>query len=141
MNTATLPAPAASKTSSIGSSGPWQLYFSRLTSVTPARWNLTTAGGLLTLIAMWSVLLRWTWARWGSLTIDCGHEMYVPALLSEGKMLYRDVWFMYGPLAPYLNGSLFRVFGVHLNVLYWSGSLAALGSAIFLSLSGMRLSS
>jgi len=141
MSTATFPAPAASEASSGSSSGPWQLYFSRLTSASPARWNLTTASGLGALILIWGALLHWTWARWGSLTVDCGHEMYVPALLFEGKMLYRDVWFMYGPLAPYLNSSLFRVFGVHLNVLYWSGSLAALGSAIFLYLAGMRLSS
>jgi hypothetical protein len=67
--------------------------------------------------------------------------MYVPTVLSEGKMLYRDVWFMYPPLAPYLNSFLFRLFGVHLNLLYWAGSLSALGSAIFLYLAGMRLSS
>jgi hypothetical protein len=65
----------------------------------------------------------------------------VPALLSEGKILYRDVWFSYGPLAPYFNSYLFHLFGIHLNVLYWAGSLSALGSAIFLFLSGMRLSS
>ena len=53
-------------------------------------------------------------------------------LLAEGKTLYRDVWFMYGPASPYFNSYLFRVFGIHLNVLYWAGSLGALGSAIFL---------
>jgi hypothetical protein len=67
--------------------------------------------------------------------------MYVPKVLSEGKMLYRDVWSPYGPLAPYFNSFLFRVFGTQLNVLYWAGSLSALGSAIFLYLTGMRLSS
>jgi hypothetical protein len=67
--------------------------------------------------------------------------MYVPALLAEGKLLYRDVWFMYGPAAPYFNSYLFRLFGMHLNVLYWAGSLSALGSAIFLYLVGMQLSS
>src|ERR1019366_2980507 len=56
-------------------------------------------------------------------------------------MLYRDVWFLYGPAAPYFNSVLFRVFGLHLDVLYWAGSLSALGSAIFLYLTGMRLSS
>jgi len=55
----------------------------------------------------------------GNLTIDSGHEMYVPAMLAEGKVLYRDVWFMYGPVAPYLNSYLFRFFGLHLNVLIW----------------------
>src|SRR5260370_30313755 len=67
--------------------------------------------------------------------------MYVTTVLLEGKTLYRDVWFNFGPAAPYFNSFLFRVFGIHLNVLFWAGSLAALGSAIFLFLAGMQLSS
>jgi len=70
--------------------------------------------------------------------VDSGREMYVAAALSEGKMLYRDVWFLNGPVAPYLNSFLFRLFGVHLNVLYWAGVLSAPGSAIILYLTGMR---
>ncbi len=93
------------------------------------------------LVVLWAVKVYTTWAAWGDLTIDSGHEMYVPALLAEGKMLYRDAWFLYGPAAPYFNSYLFRLFGMHLNVLYWTGSFSALGSAIFLCLSGMRLSS
>ena len=141
MASAILPTPTASDSSSAGMPGPSQLYLSRLTSGSPERWNLTTWGALLTLIVLWAALLHATWATWGNLTIDSGHEMYVPTVLSEGKMLYRDVWFMYGPLAPYFNSFLFRLFGVHLNVLYWAGSLSALGSAIFLYLIGMRLTS
>src|SRR5262245_39915064 len=38
-----------------------------------------------------------TWATWGNLSIDAGHETYVPWVLSEGQMLYRDVWYHYGP--------------------------------------------
>jgi hypothetical protein len=117
------------------------LYFSRAASGPNATWNFTTYGALLMLVIIWAVKLYTTWAAWGNLTIDSGHEMYVPKLLAEGKMLYRDVWFLYGPVAPYFNSYLFRVFGMRLNVLYWAGSLSALGSAIFLYLSGMRLSS
>ena len=106
-----------------------------------ALWSRATYGALFVLIAVWAALVYATWATWGDLTIDSGHEMYVPAMLSAGKMLYRDVWFMYGPAAPYFNSYLFRFFGLHLNVLYWAGSLAALGSAIFLYLAGMRLGS
>src|SRR6202171_2328213 len=104
-------------------------------------WSRVTFAALFILVAVWATLMHATWARWGNPTVDSGHEMYVPALLSAGKMLYRDVWFMFGPAAPYFNSYLFRLFGVHLNVLYWAGSLAALGSAIFLYLTGMRLSS
>jgi hypothetical protein len=103
-------------------------------------WSLVTVAGLGALILLWGWQLYATWGVWGNLTIDSGHEMYVPALLAEGKTLYRDVWFMYTPAAPYFNSYLFRLFGVHLNVLYWAGSLSALSAAIFLYLTGMRLS-
>ena len=104
-------------------------------------WNSSTIVALLLLVVLWALKLYTTWGAWGNLTIDSGHEMYVPAMLAEGKQLYRDVWFMYGPAAPYFTSYLYRLFGVHLNVLYWAGSLSALGSAIFLYLTGMRLSS
>jgi hypothetical protein len=104
-------------------------------------WNRTTGGALLALILIWAVKVASTWAAWGNLTIDSGHEMYVPWVLSEGKMLYRDVWFMYFPASPYFNSYLFRLFGVHLNVLYLAGSFSALGSAVFLFLAGMKLRS
>src|SRR5260370_30749149 len=90
---------------------------------------------------IWGAMMNVTGGTWGRLTADSGREMYIPTVLSEGKTLYRDIWYLYGPLAPYWNSFLFRIFGVHLNVLYWAGSLSALGSAILLYLSGMRMSS
>src|ERR1700730_2075917 len=102
-------------------------------------WNLTTESALLLLVLLWAWKFYSTWAAWGNLTVDTGHEMYLPALLSEGKMLYRDVCFNFGPASPYFNSWLFRLFGVHLNVLYWAGSLSALASAMLLYLCGMRL--
>ena len=84
-------------------------------------WNRTTVVALAVLGVLWALLMYSTWATWGELTADCGREMYVPAVLSEGKMLYRDVWFLNGPAAPYFNSVLFRLFGVNLNVLYWAG--------------------
>jgi hypothetical protein len=106
-----------------------------------AAWGPATWAGLVAFVALWTWKLYSTWAAWGNLTVDSGHEMYVPWMLSKGKMLYRDVWFLYGPAGPYINSWLFRMFGPHLNVLYWAGSLSALGSAVFLYLVGIRLSS
>jgi hypothetical protein len=107
----------------------------------PCLWNRTTYLALASLVVLWCAKVYLTWAAWGNLSIDSGHEMYVPALLAEGKLLYRDAWFPFGPASAYFNSYLFRIFGVHLEVLYWAGSLAALGSALFLYFSGMRLSS
>jgi Dolichyl-phosphate-mannose-protein mannosyltransferase len=103
--------------------------------------NLAIWIGLLVLTGVWAAQLYATWGAWGSLAIDSGHEMYIPTLLAEGKVLYRDVWFPYGPAAPYFNSYLFRLFGTNLNVLYWAGSLSALLSAVFIYLVGRRLSS
>ncbi len=58
-----------------------------------------------------------TYGTWGNLSIDSGREMYVPAVLAQGKMLYRDVFWIYSPLAPYVNAALFRLFGIRLEVI------------------------
>ena len=84
------------------------------------------------LCCLWLALVTFGWARWGSVTVDCGRELYVAAALAEGKMLYRDVWYLYGPGTPYLNSLLFRTFGIHLSVAYFAGSLAGLATMLTL---------
>ena len=118
-------------------------YFNRLTEITKteARWDRATFLGIASLTLFWAFRMYSTWGTWGTLSIDSGHEAYVPAALAQGQVLYRDVFWMYTPLAPYINATLFRIFGIHLEVLYWAGSIAALGSAILLFLIGERLSS
>jgi hypothetical protein len=122
-------------------SGTLESYFSRLSSGPPAAWTWKTLVGLAALVVVWAAWMYGTWENWGWLTADCGREMYVPTVLSEGKTLYRDIWYLYGPLGPYWNSLLFRIFGVHLSVLYWAGSLSALASAVLLYSAGMRMSS
>lgn len=116
-------------------------YFSRFTAESSSRWDPVSIGALFSLVVIWAAWVYGTWADWGSVTVDCGREMYVPSLLAQGKVLYRDVWYLYSPLAPYLNAVLFRMFGVHLTVLYCAGALSALGSAILLYLAGKQMSS
>jgi len=75
--------------------------------------------------------LAWyTWGHWGDFQIDNGRELYVPAEILKGKLLFRDLWYMYGPLAPYLKALLFRIFGVHLTVLYVFGLALTIGTAL-----------
>jgi len=81
-----------------------------------------------------------TWEKWGNLTIDCGREMYIPAAISQGKRLYFDLWYPYGPLIPYWNAFLFRIFGIHLSVLYATGiAIAAIITLTLYSLSRIFL--
>ena len=90
----------------------------------PDRPAFRWAAGVL--VVLWLFLAWWSWAHWGSPTVDCGREAYVPSVLAQGKTLYKDVWYPYGPAAPYLNSLLFRLFGVHLNVLYVAGLASVL---------------
>ena len=137
------PAEAPSGAHPASAPGVLQRYFSCLfdLTATPAPWDRATYGALAGLFLLWAVRVYTTWATWGYLSVDSGREMYVPAMLAQGKMLYRDVWYGYAPLAPYWNAFLFHLFGVHLNVLYWAGSLAALSCALLLFFTGKRLSS
>ncbi len=72
-----------------------------------------------------------SWRRLGSLIIDGGHELDVPRRLLEGGVLYRDIRWNWGPLAPWVNAALYRLFGVHSDTLMWAGivtaALASLG--------------
>ncbi len=81
--------------------------------------NLIAIGALC---CLWLGLVTFGWARWGSVTVDSGREIYVAAALVEGKMLYRDIWYPYSPGAPYLNALLFQIFGIHITVSYTGGN-------------------
>lgn len=64
--------------------------------------------------------------RAGVLIGDTGKEFGVPWELVAGKVLYRDVFWPYGPFPPIAHSLLFRAFGAHSDVLLL---LAALLSA------------
>ncbi len=71
-----------------------------------------------------------SWRRLGSLIIDWGRELDVPRRLLEGATLYQDVRWYWGPLAPWINELLYRLFGVTSDTLMWSGiATAALACA------------
>ena len=67
-----------------------------------------------------------SWERWGNPLVDCGREMNQPLRLAAGQMLYSDVRHIYGPLSPYINATLYRIFGPSLGVLYADGIVTAL---------------
>jgi hypothetical protein len=94
---------------------------------------------LIALCSLWLGLVTFGWARWGSVSVDSGRELYVAAALAQGKMLYRDLWYPYGPAAPYLNALLFRIFGIHITVAYLAGALAGLTVALTLFRCAQRM--
>ena len=82
---------------------------------------------VLALMAIcFAVLLALSWQKWADLAIDGGREMNTPLRLLRGERLYSDVYYLYGPLAPYLNAGLYAVFGTHLNTLYAAGVIVSI---------------
>ncbi|HEX4951259.1 MAG TPA: glycosyltransferase family 39 protein [Blastocatellia bacterium] len=76
--------------------------------------------------ACFLLMLLLSWRRWTSLLVDTGREMDLPLRLLRGELLYRDIHYLYPPLAPYFNALLYRIFGVQLETLNVSGVLCSL---------------
>lgn len=66
-----------------------------------------------------------SWRRWLSPLTDSGREMDLPLRLLNGELLYRDINYLYAPFSPYFNALLYRLFGIHLDVLQAAGLLGA----------------
>ena len=57
-------------------------------------------------------LLSTTWMRWGSLLVDTFYDFRVSEMILSGKVLYRDIFYGYGILPPYLLSLLTMMTGV-----------------------------
>lgn len=79
---------------------------------------------VLFLFSLVGILL--TYAHHGNLLIDNGREAYYPTQVLLGKILYKDIFNVYGPFSYMLNALLFKLFGINLNVLYIVGSICAI---------------
>ncbi|HEX8521021.1 MAG TPA: glycosyltransferase family 39 protein [Tepidisphaeraceae bacterium] len=73
-------------------------------------YRLPYLGPLLILLFSLSMLAL-TWRRWPDILIDFGVQLYTAWQLSEGKLLYRDIAHIYGPLSPWLNAIAFKFLG------------------------------
>jgi hypothetical protein len=102
----------------------------------PTTWARLLPG--LLIAAVWLGNALATWGRWGDFVSDCGRELDVPWQLSQGRLLYADVRFWYGPLPPYVNAALFRAFGASVDTLAAAG-LAAGALLAFLGYRTARL--
>ena len=59
----------------------------------------------LTIIAIWI-----TYAHNIHPIIDCGREVYYPQEILNGKVLYKDLFNIYGPFAYLFNAFLYKIF-------------------------------
>ncbi|HWP47483.1 MAG TPA: glycosyltransferase family 39 protein [Candidatus Limnocylindrales bacterium] len=74
----------------------------------------------------------WSWRKWPDILVDFGHELYIPWQLSQGKVLYRDIFWYFGPLPSYLNALWFRLFGVSLTTLIVCNLLILAGVTVLI---------
>ena len=59
----------------------------------------------------------WSWRKWPDLLVDFGQQLYIPWQLASGKLLYKDIVILHGPLSQYFNAFWFKLFGPSLTVL------------------------
>ena len=64
---------------------------------------------------VFALLTWWSWRKWSDPIIDVGRELYVPWQITQGRVLYRDIASLFGPLSPYVNALWFTLFGVSLR--------------------------
>lgn len=67
----------------------------------------------------------------GKLLIDSGREAYIPQQMLLGKVVYKDIFNIFGPLSYQINAVLYKIFGVNLSVLFIIGTINA-GLIVFL---------
>jgi len=86
----------------------------------------------LTISAVGLIWCWFSWRRWPDILIDYGRELYVPWRLSQGNNLYSEVSWIYGPLSPYFNAWLFKLFGTSFSVLFIFNLLLTALMTVFL---------
>lgn len=72
--------------------------------------------------------------HYSNILLDVGREVYYPERILEGKVLYKDLFNIYGPFAYQWNALLLDIFGKKLSTFYMSGGICSIAivSAIFL---------
>ncbi len=73
--------------------------------------------GTLVLLTASASVLTLSWGKWPDIIVDFGRELYIPWQLSEGKVLYKDIFFYYGPLSKYFYAVFFKLFSSNLSVI------------------------
>ncbi|MGP0628724.1 hypothetical protein ACTRW9_03365 [Nitrospina sp. 32_T5] len=57
-------------------------------------------------------LMLWlSWQRWADVLIDFGNQLYIPWRIAEGEVLYRDLFYVFGVLSPYIHALIFKLAG------------------------------
>jgi len=96
---------------------------------------------LLLLVAAYTHNLWLSWLKWGDAVMDLGCELDIARQLAAGKALYSEVWCDVGPLNPYFNALLFKLFGVHLTPIIVMGLIVTAVMSVLLYALARRFTS
>lgn len=88
--------------------------------------------GPLIVIAANAAMIAWTWRSCPDPVIDFAREIYIPWRMSEGQVLYRDLNYFDGPLAPYGLTLVFDVFGASLRAIKLTNAAVILLMAVLI---------
>ncbi len=67
-----------------------------------------------------------SYSRFGMFFIDTSREVYIPMVMNNGDVLYKDIFNVYAPLGYQLNALLTKLFGEHLRTFYFAGFINSL---------------
>ncbi len=72
--------------------------------------------------------------HYANILFDIGRECYYPEMILKGKVLYKDLFNIYGPFSYLWNALLYKIFSPNLATLYFSGIVCsfAIVSGIYL---------
>lgn len=83
-------------------------------------------GYLIALILLGCISLIFYCGHYSGILIDFGREVYYPQQILNGKILYKDLFNIYGPLAYQINAILYKMLGAKLSTLYFAGSICSI---------------
>ena len=82
------------------------------------------------LIILWvlcAVALLIFCGHYSNTLLDIGREIYYPEQILKGKLLYKDLFNIYGPLSYQLNALLYKIISPNILTLYLSGCVCSFG--------------
>lgn len=90
-------------------------------------WEKIKNGDNLSLIILTLIFILFCICFWGRCQyplVDVGREIIIPKAILNGKILYKDILNIYGPLSYYINAFACKIAGVKFNTLFSMGALS-----------------
>ncbi len=87
------------------------------------KYSLKELSGLILITILLFII---TYAKSDSFIIDIGREAVLPWQMLEGKVLFKDLFNVYGAVSYQINALAFMIFGTKLSTLYFLGLFSSI---------------